>query len=101
MGWMPVSPWRPVAGTGQNVTIGASSTQATTAFSANCRAIIISGVGGNCHVAIGMNPTALATDMLISANDPPFVMAVNPGEKIAVIQDGTSTGTLNVIEATH
>lgn len=101
MGWMPISPWRPVAGTGQNVTIGAASTQAATPFSADCRAVLISAVGGNCHIALGVNPTAGAADMLISANDPPFVMAVNPGETIAVIRDASSTGTLNVIEATH
>jgi hypothetical protein len=100
MGWLPTSPWRPIAGTGQNVTIGAASVQST-AFSDNCRAIIISGIGGACHVALGMNPTATGADMLISQNDPPFVMAVNPGEKLAVIRDGTAAGTLNIIEATH
>ncbi|MEM5294240.1 hypothetical protein VSR82_07840 [Burkholderia sp. JPY481] len=103
MKWLLIGPWRPMAGTGQNVTIGASSTQST-AFDANnegSQAIQISAIGGNCHVAIGMNPTAAATDMLVKASDPPLMIRIAPGEKLAAIQDGSSTGTLNIIEMTH
>jgi hypothetical protein len=39
--------------------------------------------------------------MLIKASDPPIMLKVAPGEKIAVIQDGASTGTCNIIEVTH
>ena len=45
-------------------------------------------------------PVAVATDMLIKASDPPWVIKVAPGEMIAVIQDGASTGTLNISEQT-
>jgi hypothetical protein len=55
---------------------------------------------GNCHVNIGTAPVATATDMLVKASDPPWVVKVAPGEKIAVIQDGASTGTLNISEQT-
>ncbi len=103
MGWTTISPWRPIAGTGQNITIGASSVSST-AFDAsgeNAQAIQISAIGGNCHVAQGIAPTAAATDMLVKASDPPLILRIAPGEKLAVIQDGASTGTLNIIELTH
>jgi hypothetical protein len=100
MGWMPISPWRPLAGKGQNLAIGASSV-ASTAFGDNVQAVQISAIGGNCHVAVGRSPTAASTDMLVKATDPPLVIRVEPGEEIACIQDASSTGTLNVIEISH
>ncbi|RKP56366.1 hypothetical protein [Pararobbsia silviterrae] len=99
MGWQTQSPWRPLAGKGQNLTLGSASV-ASTAFADNVQAVQISATG-NCHVAVGVTPTALTTDMLVKATDNPQLVRVAPGEKIAVIQDGTSTGTLNVIEVTH
>lgn len=98
--WVPISPWRPIAGSGQNIVIGASSVQATNAVGDNAQAIQISSTG-NCHVAIGTNPTATSSDMLVKASDPPLVIRVTPGEKIAAIQDGASTGNLNIVEMTH
>ncbi|CAM2142680.1 DUF5666 domain-containing protein [Pararobbsia alpina] len=100
MAWTPISPWRPLAGKGQNLTIGAASV-ASTAFGDGVQAVQISAIGGNCHVAVGMTPVAVATDMLVKASDPPLVIRIAPGEEIAVIQDQSSTGTLNVIEVTH
>lgn len=103
MKWLLIGPWRPMAGTGQNVAIGASSTQSS-AFDPNnegSQAVQISAIGGNCHVALGMNPTATSKDMLVKASDPPLMIRISPGEMLAVIQDGASTGTLNVIEMTH
>lgn len=100
MGWMTISPWRPIAASGQNITVGVSSTQATNAIGDNAQAIQISTTG-NCRVAIGGNPTAGTADMLVKASDPPLVVRVTPGEKVAVIQDGASTGTLNIVEMTH
>lgn len=100
--WFPIAPWRPIAGTGQNITLGGSSVQSS-AFDASgesAQAVQISSTG-NCHVAVGTNPTAATTDMLVKASDPPLVVRIAPGEKIAVIQDGASTGTCNVIELTH
>lgn len=103
MKWLLIGPWRPMAGTGQNVTIGASSVQSS-AFDPNnegSQAVQISAVGGNCHVSLGMNPTATAKDMLVKSSDPPLMIRIAPGEMLAVIQDGSSTGTLNIIEMTH
>lgn len=105
MGWMPISPWRPLAGSGQSLSISNTSLSST-AFSDNVQAVQISAVGGNCHVAVGQfvtgsSPVAQVTDMLVKATDPPLVIRVAPGEAIAVIQDQSSTGTLNIIEVTH
>lgn len=100
MGWMPIAPWRPISGQGQNLTIGAASV-ATTVIGNNVQAVQISAIGGNCHVAVGVAPVAVATDMLVKASDPPLVVLIAVGEEIACIQDGASTGTLNVVPATH
>lgn len=107
MGWAKNSPIRQITNTvggaalaGQNITIGAASV-ASAAFQANTQMIQISAVGGNCHVTVATAPTALATDMLIKATDVPLLIRVAGGEKIAVIQDGASTGTLNIVEVTH
>lgn len=97
--WVPISPVRPIAGTGQNLTLGAASVQST-AFGSNTFAVYVSSTG-NCHIRLGTAPTAVATDMLVKATDPPLLLKVAPGEKIAVIQDGASTGTCNIIEVTH
>lgn len=102
MGWSPLSPWRPISGKGQNLTIGGSST-ASTAFDPNAdgyQAVFVSATG-DCHIAIGTDPTAAATDMLVKASDPPLLVRVAQGEKIAVIQDGAATGNLNIVPATH
>jgi len=101
MAWYPIAPWRPVSGSGQNVTFTGTSAQST-AFDPNSdgyQAVQISATA-NCHVAIGTNPTAVATDMLIKASDPPYIVRIAPNEKIAVIQD-TAGGTLNIIPVTH
>jgi hypothetical protein len=99
MGWICVSPFRPIAKTGQNLTLGSASV-ASTAVGANTFAVQLSATG-NCHVALGTAPVALGTDMLVKATDDPLVVKIAPGEKIAVIQDGASTGTLNIVELTH
>lgn len=100
MSWDNISPWRPISGAGQNLTIGATSVPST-AFSGGAQAVSVSAIGGNCHIALGTVPVAVATDMLIKQSDPPIILRVGLGEKIAVIQDGSSTGTLNLIPMTH
>lgn len=85
---------------GQNLTIGAASV-ASAAFDPMTQYIQISAIGGNCHVRVAGTPVALATDMLVKATDPPKILRVSNGEKIAQIQDGASTGTLNIVELTH
>ncbi|CAE6712834.1 hypothetical protein R75461_01138 [Paraburkholderia nemoris] len=99
MGWMPIAPWRPISGQGQNLTFGAASV-ASTVIGNNVQAVQISALTSNCHVAVGMNPTAVVTDMLVKPTDPPLVILIAPGEQIAVIED-TATGTLNVVPVTH
>lgn len=102
MGWTVIDVVRPIAGSGQNITIGAASVpSAVLGATSNAQVVLLSAIGGNCHVAIGTAPVATATDMLIKASDPPIGIRIGNGEKIAVIQDGASTGTLNIIEATH
>ena len=91
--------WRPKKGTGQNLTIGAASV-ASTAVGSQTYAVRLSATG-NCHVAFGPAPTAVATDMLVKSTDRALDVAVSPGDKIAVIQDAASTGTLNIVELTH
>lgn len=91
--------FRPVPGTGQTLALGAASV-ASTALPANSFWARISATG-NCHVAIGQAPVATANDMLVKATDPPVVLRVQPGEKIAVIQDAAATGNLNIIAVTH
>jgi hypothetical protein len=105
MGWMPISPWRPLAGKGQSLSI-TNASLSTNPFADGVQAVQISAIGGNCHVAVGnyvvgTSPVATATDMLVKATDPPLVIRIQPGEAIAVIQDGASTGTLNIVEVTH
>jgi hypothetical protein len=91
---------RPQVGiAGQNIAIGATSV-ASAAFGPQSYMLRISAIGGNCHVNIGMAPVATGTDMLIKATDPAWLVKVAPGEKIAVIQDGSSTGFLNISEQT-
>jgi hypothetical protein len=85
-----------LAGTGQNVTIGAASVQST-AIGAQTHAIRIVATGA-CHIETGPNPTATASSALIPANQRGEVFKVSPGDKVAVIQDGASTGTLNIVE---
>lgn len=99
MSWTVISPPRPIAGAGQNLAIGSASV-ASTAFLNGVQMILVSATG-NCHIAIGAAPTAVATDLLLKATDPPLLLKVAPGDKIAVIQDGTATGNLNVVQATH
>lgn len=53
---------------------------------------------GNCHFVVGTAPTATASNAYMAANQRPEYIKVEPGQKLAVIQDGTSTGTVYVTE---
>ena len=98
-GWVPLSPWKPIAGSGQNVSIGAASTQAANKFGAQTRACYVYA-SANCHIRIGQNPTAVATDTFIVGGASGVVLGCNPNDLIAVIQDSAG-GTLNVTDLTH
>lgn len=91
-------PWRPIPGSGQNVAIGATSVPST-AFGSQTYAVRLNPTG-NCHVEFGQSPVATAASMLLKGTDIGAVFAVTPGQKLAVIQDGSSTGNLNVVELT-
>lgn len=91
--------FRPVAGTGQTLAVGAASV-ASAAIPPGTFYVRLSSTG-NCHVQVGGAPVATSTDMLVKATDPPVIIRVQPGEKIAVIQDAASTGNLNLIGVTH
>lgn len=43
--------------------------------------------GANCSIAFGANPTAAAGDFYIASSQPMQIIAVTPGEKLAVIND--------------
>lgn len=91
--------FRPVSGTGQSLALGSASV-ASAVIPAGIFWVRLSATG-NCHVAVGQTPVATATDMLVKGSDPPTFVRVQPGEKVAVIQDGTATGNLNLIGVTH
>lgn len=97
--WSPDCPFRPIEGAAQNVAVGAASVQSTV-LGAATYAVRVSTTG-DCHIRFGQNPTALGTDLLLKASDPGAIFRANPGEKIAVIQNAASTGTLNIVELTH
>lgn len=97
--WQSMSIGRPVAGTGQTLAVGATAATST-AFGSQTYAIHVSSLA-NCHIRVGSTPTAVATDLLLKASDPPLIIHVAPNEKLSVIQDGTSTGNLTLIELTN
>jgi hypothetical protein len=82
-------------GVTQDVAISASSVQSA-AFGLQARVIRLKSTG-DARFAISKNPTATSSSILILTGDTEYVN-VNPGEKIAVIQEGSSTGTINVTE---
>lgn len=93
--------WRLIAGSGQNLTVGAASVVSTNPFGPQTYAVRVT-TKGDCHITFGTGtPVAVATDMMLKASDPGAIFRVSPGEKVAVIQDAASTGTFNVVELTH
>lgn len=91
--------YRPKNGLTQTVAIGGTSAAATTAFADQTRiAVLECNVG--CHVNIAGTPTATTADFHMVASTP-YPMIVDPGQKVAVIQDSAAgTGTLWINEVT-
>ncbi len=89
------------SGAGQNLTIGASAVQSTAAPT-GVYAVRLTATG-NCHVSINSAAAAsvAATDALLKSTDIPQLFAISPTEKVSVIQDAASTGTLNVVWLTQ
>ena len=88
-----------LAGTGQNVALGAASVQSA-AVGASTFAVRVVATGA-CHIETGPNPTATAASALIAAGRHGEYFKVSPGDKVAVIQDGTATGDLNITEVSR
>jgi hypothetical protein len=88
----------PSLGTTQVFTVTNSSVQST-AFGANTTMIRISCSSGHCHFQIGANPTASITTSPMMPNNFTEIIAVSPGQKIAVIKDaGVVAATFSVTE---
>lgn len=89
-------------GTSDYMTTGAASSQSNV-FGTNCREIRVVAFTAGCHINIGQNPTAAATD-----NNGIFLPVgvveyfhVTPGQRIAAIREGGSDGTLCIAEMTR
>lgn len=84
-------------GIAQKVAVGAASAQATNAFDANTWEIRVCSTTA-CWINIGVNPTATSGtgSFYLPPNWADF-FHVNPGQKIAVIQDAAG-GNLSVME---
>jgi FtsP/CotA-like multicopper oxidase with cupredoxin domain len=79
------------------ITVGAASVQSVVFSAQTTEVRVVSST--NCHINIGQNPTAAATDnngMYLPANVVEY-FHVAPGERLAVIQD-TAGGTMTVSE---
>lgn len=97
--------WRPKPVTGQNLTIGASVVTSA-AVGSQTYAVRLTATG-NCHVQFGnasqTAPTAgnLQKETLLKSTDYSQIFAIAPSSVIYVVQDGASTGTLQVQEMEH
>jgi len=89
----------PRLGASQIVALGAASV-ASTAVGLQTYAVRISSTGA-CHIAIGGAPVAVAANTLIAAGQVGEVFGIAPGQKVAVIQDGSATGNCSITELTH
>lgn len=91
--------YRPKNGLTQAVTISGTSAATSTAFADQTRIVVLDASGG-CHVHFAGTPTATTADFHMVANVP-YAFIVDPGQKVAVIQDsGAAGGTLWVSEVT-
>jgi hypothetical protein len=80
----------------QVLALGAASVQSA-AFKPATYAIRVVSTGA-CHFNVGANPVAVAGNAFLVASQRPEFIAVDPGSKIAVIQDAASTGNVYVTE---
>jgi hypothetical protein len=84
-------------GTDQTVSIGAASAQSA-AFGDNTFMVEVTVNGTDCHIAFGDDPTA-STDNHWRADGWNQYKRVEPGQKLAVIQDsGAGSGTVYINE---
>lgn len=78
-------------GAAQSVAIGAASTQSAAVNNTGVRL----APTADCHVAVGVNPSATTASTLMFGASVEFV-AISPGDKVAVLQSGSATGSLSV-----
>jgi hypothetical protein len=83
--------------TNHAITMSASSQQ-TPAFGAQTHLVRIATKDQPARIAVGENPTATATSMLIPSAWSEY-LSVRPGEKIAVLQGGVA-GDITITEMT-
>ena len=90
--------FRQVEGNDQKVAVGATSAQSA-AVGPQTYAVLLS-CSTNCHILFGTNPVATTSNWLFKATDPGLILGINPGEKIAVIED-SAVGSLYIMELTQ
>ena len=89
--------WRVIEGSHQAIATGAASASSA-AVGLSTYAVMLTA-SANCHIKFGVAPVAVAGDFLLKASDPPLIIGISPGEKVAVIED-SAVGTLYLIELT-
>lgn len=100
-GWTPISPWKPIAGSSQQLSVTSGSSSATASgVGAHTQAVRIA-VSGNAHISIGQAPVASLTDLVMRASDPPEILGIAPGYKVAAIGESGTAVTVNITEMTH
>lgn len=104
-----IQPWRPIAGTGQSITVPAGSSSAAAscaAFGASTRAIAVSlqptatATWANISISQAGATAATATgDLCIKTTDPPLIVGAFQGDKLRVY--GGAAATLILTELTQ
>jgi hypothetical protein len=82
-------------GTAQEITVAGTSAAVANAFGSGVRMVRLCSTTA-CRIAFGAAPTAVATGAYLPANAPENFV-VNPGEKVAAIQESAG-GKLSVVE---
>ena len=90
------TPYKHLPGKTQKLAIGAASVSST-AFGAQTYAIRVAASGA-CHIELGPSPVATASSAFVAPNVRGEFIGVSPGEKLAVIDDGTVAGNLYITE---
>ena len=86
-----------IAGTTQNIAIGASSVATTNAVAAGTTIIRVA-VNADAYVVFGAAPTATTSGMIMPAGSVEFIAVTGGVTKVAVIQIGSSTGFASITE---
>lgn len=103
MPWSPISPWKPIPGSGQSVSAGAGAAgtftnpvgQYTAAIAIRLAPAATAYMG---TVRIGQTATA-TTDYPIASTDQPQIIGVAPGQSVSVWF--TAAGSAQMVELTH